>query len=378
MNRNYSHFLMASFLFAILFISSMTSGAESHSAGMPNPIAAVSTPDPQYKKINGADWLSGHGVDVYYRGALEAGCIEGQNLTCLYHCAELVVRLYGTLGYPQWRYKNAELIGHAYEMYDIASIRPPEFDDLSAYANGNATTPPRPGDIVVWDKSPSNFSGHVAIVRSVSTHKVQVVQQNFWYDGKAYPSADMTLSKGSNGRYTLSWAFDNVTIRGWIHSPRMDWVMSVNGYYQIKSVNSQRCLDVTGASNEDGVKVIQWACSNDDNQSWRLTPIGNGAYQVESKHSSNPKKCLDVNGASKKEGANVIQYRCNGGGNQKWLIIPYRYKDSNGNITNGNTFVAQHSQKCMDVSGAASHSGADIIQYTCKGSANQTWWLTKK
>jgi hypothetical protein len=34
----------------------------------------------------------------------------------------------------------------------------------------------------------------------------------------------------------------------------------------------------------------------------------------------NTQKCIDVIGASTNKGANVQQYACNGGGNQRWFI----------------------------------------------------------
>lgn len=37
---------------------------------------------------------------------------------------------------------------------------------------------------------------------------------------------------------------------------------------------------------------------------------------------------------------------------------------------------ARHSGKCLDVRGASTQNGADVIQYSCHGGTNQQWGFT--
>ncbi|KUO16207.1 RICIN domain-containing protein [Streptomyces dysideae] len=80
------------------------------------------------------------------------------------------------------------------------------------------------------------------------------------------------------------------------------------------------------------------------------------------RHSS---KCMDVTGASTADGAEVIQWTCNGHANQRWRL--------QGTGDGYYRLVAQHSAKCLDVTSASTANGAGIIQYACNGGANQQW-----
>jgi hypothetical protein len=74
---------------------------------------------------------------------------------------------------------------------------------------------------------------------------------------------------------------------------------------------------------------------------------------------------LDVAYASLAHGADVIQGTCWGGANQQWYF---------GAGTNGFYEIrARHSSKCLDVANASTTHAADVIQGTCSGGANQKW-----
>ena len=87
------------------------------------------------------------------------------------------------------------------------------------------------------------------------------------------------------------------------------------GYSRLVSRHSGMCLDVSGASTEDGATIIQWPCHGGANQQWRLEAVGEG-YRFVARHSG---KCLDVTGWSTDDGTGIIQWQCHGGANQTWL-----------------------------------------------------------
>jgi hypothetical protein len=76
---------------------------------------------------------------------------------------------------------------------------------------------------------------------------------------------------------------------------------------------------------------------------------------------------MDVNGASTSAGANVIQWPNNGGFNQEWSLQPtgdgYYY------------LVNRNSGLVMDVNGASTSQGASVIQWSNHGGTNQQWSL---
>ncbi|HEY7042329.1 MAG TPA: RICIN domain-containing protein [Nocardioidaceae bacterium] len=71
---------------------------------------------------------------------------------------------------------------------------------------------------------------------------------------------------------------------------------------------------------------------------------------------------VDVSGASRSWGAQVIQWSLNGGANQKWDIQ---------NLADGNKeFVNANSGQCLTTDGIA---GDGVYQFPCVGAKNQEW-----
>ena len=137
-----------------------------------------------------------------------------------------------------------------------------------------------------------------------------------------------------------------------------------DGYFEIVSRNSGKCLDVFGASTDAGAAAIQWTCHGGANQQWRLEPAGGGAVRIIARHSG---QALDVFGASLDDLAPIIQWPVHGGDNQAWTLEP---------ATDGYVrLVVRHSGKAMDVEFASTDDGARVIQYTPHGGANQQWLL---
>ncbi|MFF2750537.1 RICIN domain-containing protein [Kitasatospora sp. NPDC058048] len=139
--------------------------------------------------------------------------------------------------------------------------------------------------------------------------------------------------------------------------------------HTVTSVNSGKCLDVTGASSADGAQVVQWTCAaGKANQQWTPVPVaGTGSVQLVSANSG---KCLDVTGASSADGAQVVQWTCAAGkANQQWTLVP----DTGARVQ----LVSVNSGKCLDVTGASTADGAQVVQWTCAaGRANQQWTVS--
>lgn len=89
---------------------------------------------------------------------------------------------------------------------------------------------------------------------------------------------------------------------------------------------------------------------------------GNTYYVIVNRNSG---KVLDVNGASTADGANVIQWSSNSGDNQQWEII---------DVGSGySRIVNRNSGKVLDVNGASTANGASVIQWPSNGGNNQQW-----
>lgn len=109
--------------------------------------------------------------------------------------------------------------------------------------------------------------------------------------------------------------------------------------YEIQSVDeTNKCIDIQGASQSNEALAQIYPCHNGMNQRWKFVSNGSGRYRMMALHS---RKCLDVKGADQGSGRNVQQYTCHGGANQLWEVIPY-----GTNVE----FKVQHSDKCLDAS----------------------------
>jgi hypothetical protein len=90
-----------------------------------------------------------------------------------------------------------------------------------------------------------------------------------------------------------------------------------NGYYEIRALHTDKCLDVAGGSWSNGAQIIQWDCWGGWNQQFKLNYVGNGFYELRAHHTD---KCVDVYNGSGASGAGLIQWDCWGGGNQHFRL----------------------------------------------------------
>lgn len=136
-------------------------------------------------------------------------------------------------------------------------------------------------------------------------------------------------------------------------------------YVRLVSVESNRCLNVEGASFDNGVQVIQWDCVDTPNNHWRFENV-EGHPDYFRVRAGNSDKCLNVEGGSLMNGARVIQWPCSNSNNENWRAV--NYVDSNKFM-----LQAEHSGKCLNVEGASHENGARLIQWDCADTNNNRW-----
>lgn len=90
---------------------------------------------------------------------------------------------------------------------------------------------------------------------------------------------------------------------------------------------------------------------------------------IASLQSVNSGKCMDVSGGSQANNAVIIQYSCHGGDNQKVRFEQFPETD---------TYLMrfQHSQMCAEIPNNNQNNGTDIRQAQCHANKNQRWRLT--
>jgi hypothetical protein len=86
-----------------------------------------------------------------------------------------------------------------------------------------------------------------------------------------------------------------------------------NGPYQIRPLNSSKCVDITGVSYANGAYAQLYDCLGGGQYNqlffFDLVPGTSDRYQIKAEHSG---KCLDVTGVSQDPGARLQQYDCLG------------------------------------------------------------------
>ncbi|MEP7125205.1 MAG: RICIN domain-containing protein [Byssovorax sp.] len=145
-----------------------------------------------------------------------------------------------------------------------------------------------------------------------------------------------------------------------IDGVRIAYDQGLNGL--IVNEFDDRCLDVYGASQDDGAPVVAHNCNGGNNQRWSFEKRGDGFYQIVSRSSG---KCLDVTDWSKDNGGRIQQWSCSGGDNQAWAVE-----------TGGSTrLIAKQSGRCLDLTGWSLDNAVPIQQWDCHDGDNQKWSL---
>jgi glucosylceramidase len=168
-----------------------------------------------------------------------------------------------------------------------------------------------------------------------------------------------TYTLGGNAAATFKWTPGSGGGGGGI---------SPSAWYTVVNQNSNACVDDAGTAN--GSVVQQWSCSAANNQQWQFQPTDSGYYKVVNRRTTT--QVWDVTGGTGATGDSVkIQTWTYGGGtNQQWQPVSVG--------TGLYKFVARHSGKCLDVPGASTANGVQLQQYTCNGTAAQTFSLTQQ
>jgi hypothetical protein len=145
--------------------------------------------------------------------------------------------------------------------------------------------------------------------------------------------------------------------------------ISQTAWYQVKNVNSAKCVDAASAGTANGTVVQQYTCNSSAAQQWQLVATDSGYYKVVTRNSTSAG--WDVNGGPTATGDGVKVQLWNvasPGTNQQWK--PVLESGSNYHL------IARHSGKCLDVNGASTADAVQLQQYTCNNSAAQSFTLT--
>ncbi|MGN0243607.1 MAG: RICIN domain-containing protein [Lachnospiraceae bacterium] len=141
-----------------------------------------------------------------------------------------------------------------------------------------------------------------------------------------------------------------------------------DGYYYLKNVNSGLYLTVRNASAANGTLIEQNMFTGSSAQKFKITTNGNGKFQILTGASSFTKG-IDVAGAKSDNGVNIIQWTENATANNQ--LFQFKKTDNGYGILT----MISGGKSCLDVPNSSKQSGTGLIQWTYKASDNQLWQL---
>ncbi|UNZ16799.1 RICIN domain-containing protein [Streptomyces sp. 891-h] len=131
--------------------------------------------------------------------------------------------------------------------------------------------------------------------------------------------------------------------------------------------NSRLVMDVQGASKANGARIILYPRHGAANQRWQIVPGQGDWFQLRSVNSG---RCLVNAYHSVQNGHGLTQMGCNSSyEDQFWARVP---------VGNGDKFtlVNKYSGKCADQT-LDGRPRTQVIQWTCHGLSHQLWTAEK-
>ena len=98
-----------------------------------------------------------------------------------------------------------------------------------------------------------------------------------------------------------------------------------DGYYKLYSEvgdGATYLLDLDYGKVDNGTNIGIWSDTASDAQSFKFVDNGDGTYTITTK-STEDASCLGIVSGSAEEGANVVQWECDGTANQSWILEIY-------------------------------------------------------
>ncbi len=180
--------------------------------GLARPLAGVAAPVPWGTVlVTGAQWAGAAAslgdLNVYSNFDGNHDQVTYYGLS--YECVELAAR-FSAIRFGEPRFWN---INYAYQMW---AAGPKLSVPMRQLANGGAT-PPQFGDLLIFNKTATNSTGHVAVVAGTGPGYVDIVEQNY-NNQNPTGKARLTVTVGAAPvTYTIPDRF-GLPIMGWLRS----------------------------------------------------------------------------------------------------------------------------------------------------------------
>jgi type 1 glutamine amidotransferase len=206
-------------------------------------------------------------------------------------------------------------------------------------------------------------SGYYPIMWTNKNYKM--LYANFGHNGMNYDTNTRTSSTFESAQQN-QWLINGLLWLGGQGSttpptdppPAADW-------HSIVNKTSGKCVDAKAAGTTNGTVIQQYACNATNAQQYQLATTSGGYVRINNK--ANSAQVLDVTDVSTADNAKIQTWAYGGGLNQQWQPV-----DEGGGYYH---FVNRNSGKCLDVPGASTADGVQLVQYACNGTGAQSFRL---
>ncbi|MEV4638015.1 ThuA domain-containing protein [Actinoplanes sp. NPDC049548] len=200
-------------------------------------------------------------------------------------------------------------------------------------------------------------SGYYPLIWTNRNYKM--LYANFGHNAMNYETNTRTSSTFASAQQN-QWLINGLLwLGGATGTPTPAWHSLVNK-------NSGKCVDVRAAGTTSGTPIQQYTCNGTNAQQYELAATTGGYVRINNR--GNSAQALDVTNVSVADNAPVQTWAYSGGANQQWQQVA----EGDGY----HHFVNRNSGKCLTVPGASTADSVQLVQYTCNGSAAQSFRLT--
>ncbi|MEU8656444.1 RICIN domain-containing protein [Actinoplanes philippinensis] len=232
--------------------------------------------------------------------------------------------------------------------------------DIDVLASLDASTFP-----VGTDPNQQWRSGYYPILWTNKNYKM--LYANFGHNGMNYETNTRTSSTFDSAQQN-QWLIQGLLWLGGqspTTPPPGDGPIDPAVWYPVINKNSGRCVDARAAGTVNGTAIQQYACNGSTAQQYQFANAGGGYVRINNR--GNAAQVLDVTGVSTADNAKIQTWAYGSTANQQWQPVA-----EGGGYYH---FVNRNSGKCLDVPAASTADSVQLVQYTCNGTAAQSFRL---
>ncbi|GAB3827303.1 RICIN domain-containing protein [Dactylosporangium cerinum] len=226
------------------------------------------------------------------------------------------------------------------------------------------------------DPNQSWYSGYYPILWTNRNYKM--LYANFGHNGMNYSTNTRTSSTFASADQN-KWLIDGIlwlagqsttppTSQPPSSPPASSGPISPTAWYTVINKNSSKCVDARAAGTTNGTPIQQYTCNASNAQQYQFQPTSGGFVRINNR--GNSAQALDITNVSSADNAPIQTWTYGGGTNQQWQPV-----SEGGGWYH---FVSRLSGKCLDVPAASTANSVQLVQYTCNGTAAQSFRLAQQ